>query len=150
MNATDTIRIDFGHRAVDITIEDVRSWRPWTDESITNACRALKLKATHPGARDAAVAIINDVAAQTRGCDKHECISCGGQSYGSDAGHDMCGPCFELGGIDNQLNDDGVTEVSPEEMAVIRGYCDEIQASGGFPLKALATCTYITSASVSA
>jgi hypothetical protein len=149
-NAESTILIDFGHRTATITVGDVRGWLPWTEDTITAACKALRIKSDVEKARQCAQDIISDVASQTAGCQLHECVSCGAQSYGSDAGEDLCEPCFELGGWDNQLNDDGATEIDKADMAAIRELTDAINEQGGDVLKALSTCDYISNVGVKA
>lgn len=148
MNASSIIQIDFGHRTVDITVEQVRSWRPWTEDTVTAACKALRLKSDHPGARESVKGIIDDVASQTRGCELTECMCCGADSYGSDVGSDVCPSCYELGGIDNHINDNGLTEIDADDMADIRSHLDEVERTGGSALKALSSCDYIRNVGV--
>lgn len=142
--ASSTIQIDFGHRTVDITIGDVRSWRPWTDETITAACKALRLKSDVEGARQCAVEIIDDVAAQTAGCESFECISCGCDTYGAEGviGSECCTECDNMAALDNQCNDED-REPTEDERAWLSEMADTIRANGGNFIQALSTCEYL-------
>lgn len=142
-NASDNIVVDFGHRTATITVGDVQGWLPWTEDTVTMACKALRLKADNPGARRCAQDIVNDVAAQTPGCIQHECYSCGASTYGSDVGEDLCVECYELAGIDNQCNDEG-RGPDASETAQIEALCMMIDAAGGDSARAMADCEYLT------
>jgi len=144
MNASSTIQIDFGHRTVDITVGDVRSWRPWTEDTVTAACKALRLKTDHEGARAAAQEIIDDVAAQTPGCESFTCPGCGAQTYGAEhvIGSEYCTECDELAGWDNHVNDSG-EPMDADTRETVEALLRAIVANGGDPVKALSTCDFL-------
>jgi hypothetical protein len=146
MSASSIIQIDFGHRTVDITVGDVRSWRPWTEDTVTAACKALRLKADHEGARQCVRDIIDDVASQTPGCESFTCRGCGAQTYGAEGviGSEHCTECDELAGWDNYVNDSGESCIMDDDTReTVRGLLKAIEANGGNPVKALLGCDFL-------
>ncbi len=138
------ITVDFGHRTVQITKEDVRNWRPWNDETITAACKALRLKADHPGARASAQEIVEDIANQIPGCTPFNCDTCGARTFGSERLHDSedCTECDELAGLDNEVNDSD-EPMDDDVKAAVQELLETIQKNGGDPAKALRCFPYL-------
>lgn len=144
MHADSTIQIDFGHRVANITLADLRRWAA-ADASaadIDDARRAFKLKDTPEGylaARELAV----DIASQTPGALLTSCMCCGSSTFGADGlDVDLCEPCFELAGIDNQLNDEGRT-LDADEAPDVLALLDDIRKAGGDAELALEYCDYL-------
>ena len=141
MNASSIIQIDFGHRAVDVTVGDVRRWH--TGEDIDGLCAALRFKRT-PEAQRAALDLIRDVARQTPGAIAFDCEWCGARTYGADGviGSRACTECDTLAGMDNQCNDEA-REPDDSECEAIHEMLRTITANGGDAMRALSTCDFL-------
>lgn len=71
------------------------------------------------------------------------CQACGRLTRDVDqGGTDLCPECYELAGIDNELNDDG-REPTAQELAQCERYLAQIGKKGGDVVKARASCEYI-------
>jgi len=140
MNSDSLIQIDFGHRSVDVKLCDLRRWHRG-EVSHTDICKALRLKPTAPAA--SIRGLVADIATQTPGAVQFMCLSCGAMTYGCDAiGPELCEPCYELAGLDNQCNDESRAPDHDEGMCTI-AWLDEIARNGGDADRARASCEYI-------
>ena len=140
MNSDSIIQVDFGHRSVDITLQNLRDWI--ANDDTAAACKAFKLKATCPA--DMVRGLLTDIAAATPGAVKFPCISCGGLTYGAEGVHgaETCTECDELAGWDNHHNDSGEAPTG-DELAHYNDLLATIENNGGDPERVRKDSEYI-------
>lgn len=145
------VRIDFGHRSVTLPVAELRdvadACRDNAPDARSRALRALGFKESNRASAADVAALIIDIADQTPGARRFECLSCGCQTHGAEGviGPELCGPCYDLAGIDNACNDDG-REPDAGELSQISSRMNAIEDNGGDAWRALESCEYLHAA----